>query len=324
MSKARVCIDLCAAPGGWCQVAAKIMPANSIVLGVDLLPIRPIRNVKTFVSDITTAECRALIKKEVPKGWSADVVLCDGAPNVGAAYAKDAYVQNELALAALKTATDHLGKGGTFCTKVYRSQDYNALLWVFKQLFDEVQAIKPSSSRSQSAEIFVLCTGYRCPTSLDPRLLDPAHVFRQVEVEEPEKRPSIFDKAYGVQKRHRTGYDDALGQTLRRRAGVADFVECADPGQFLADFDEIGLAPPAPARGVAPALGPAAELARLYAQHSSTSAEVAACCEDLRVLNKGDFRTLLKVRCNSKTRSHVTAHLGSSARCKSEPGDVKG
>jgi AdoMet-dependent rRNA methyltransferase SPB1 len=69
LPQARVCIDLCAAPGGWCQVAAKVMPANSVVLGVDLLPIRAIRNVKTFVADITTAECRSLLKKEIPAGW---------------------------------------------------------------------------------------------------------------------------------------------------------------------------------------------------------------------------------------------------------------
>lgn len=95
LSKARVCVDLCAAPGGWCQVAAKLMPAGSIVLGVDLMPIKAIRNVKTIISDITTAECRRIVNQEL-QGWKADVVLCDGAPNVGAAYAKDAYVQNEL------------------------------------------------------------------------------------------------------------------------------------------------------------------------------------------------------------------------------------
>ena len=110
LTKSRVCIDLCAAPGGWCQVASKFMPNGSIVIGVDLVPIRAIRNVKTIVSDITTAECRKLVSNEL-QGWQADLVLCDGAPNIGAAYAKDAYVQNELVLAALKSATDHLIAG---------------------------------------------------------------------------------------------------------------------------------------------------------------------------------------------------------------------
>mgnify|MGYP006124078687 CR=1 FL=1 len=81
LSKARVCIDLCAAPGGWCQVAAQIMPQGSLILGIDLLPIKAIRNVKTLVHDITTAECRKAVADEL-NGWRADVVLCDGAPNV--------------------------------------------------------------------------------------------------------------------------------------------------------------------------------------------------------------------------------------------------
>lgn len=202
LSKAKVCIDLGAAPGGWLQVAAKYMPASSIILGIDLLPIRPIRNVKTFQCDMTSQKCRQIIKQEL-QTWSADVVLCDGAPNVGAEYSKDAFVQNSLALTALKLAVDVIGPGGTFVSKVFRSQDYNALLWVFKQLFKKVGATKPLSSRNESAEIFVVCEDYIAPTSIDPKLLDPKHVFSQVDMDE--KEVTIFHPKFGVRKRHRSG-----------------------------------------------------------------------------------------------------------------------
>lgn len=202
LSTAKVCIDLCAAPGGWCQVAAKYMPASSIIIGIDLLPIRPIRGVKTFQCDITTVKCRQIIKQEM-QSWQADVVLCDGAPNVGAEYTKDAYVQNELALVALKLAVDVMGRGGTFVSKVFRSQDYNALLWVFKQLFKKVSATKPLSSRNESAEIFVVCEDYLAPHSIDSKLFDPKYVFDQIDSQE--KSITIFHPKFGDRKRHREG-----------------------------------------------------------------------------------------------------------------------
>jgi AdoMet-dependent rRNA methyltransferase SPB1 len=123
LSTARSCIDLCGAPGGWSQVAAKFMPSMSTIIAIDLLPIRPMRGVKTYQADITTQKCRAIIRKEV-KGSKVDVVLSDGAPNVGTDYAYDAFIQNELCLVSCKLAVDVLAPNGWFICKVFRSQDY--------------------------------------------------------------------------------------------------------------------------------------------------------------------------------------------------------
>ncbi|KAG3202781.1 AdoMet-dependent rRNA methyltransferase [Phytophthora cactorum] len=277
LSTAKVCIDLCAAPGGWCQVAAKYMPASSIILGIDLLPIRPIRGVKTFQCDITTVRCRQIIKQEM-QSWQADVVLCDGAPNVGTEYSKDAYVQNELALIALKLAVDVMGRGGTFVSKVFRSQDYNALLWVFKQLFKKVSATKPLSSRNESAEIFVVCEQFLAPQSIDPKLFDPKYVFDQVDSQE--KTITIFHPKFGDRKRHREGYDEALGMTLTNECSVSQFIDDHDPIRLLTDTTSIKFLPEDD----------------VYRDHKDTSDEIVTCLKDLKVLGKGDFKSLLKWR----------------------------
>ncbi|KAE8911681.1 pre-rRNA processing protein [Phytophthora fragariae] len=277
LSTAKVCIDLCAAPGGWCQVAAKYMPASSIILGIDLLPIRPIRGVKTFQCDITTVRCRQIIKQEM-QSWQADVVLCDGAPNVGAEYSKDAYVQNELALVALKLAVDVMGRGGTFVSKVFRSQDYNALLWVFKQLFKKVSATKPLSSRNESAEIFVVCEQFLAPHSIDPKLFDPKYVFDQVDSQE--KTITIFHPKFGDRKRHREGYDEELGMTLTNECSVTQFIDAHDPIRLLTDTTKVNFLPEDD----------------VYRDHKDTSDEIVTCLSDLKVLGKADFKHLLKWR----------------------------
>jgi len=102
-----------------------------------------------------------------------------------------------------------------------------------------------------------------------------------------------------------------------------DFVDCDDPGQFLADFDEIDLTPPLPPSNSAStstdqASKAAADMAKLYLEHSSTSAEVKACLADLRVLNKGDFKTLLKWRLGLRAfKQELLKNLGPSSSAAS-------
>ncbi|KAH7931100.1 FtsJ-domain-containing protein [Leucogyrophana mollusca] len=287
LESARCCIDLCAAPGGWLQVASKYMPANSVIVGVDLVPIKPIPRVVTFASDITTTQCRNLIRGEI-KDWKADVVLHDGAPNVGTAWIQDAYSQSELVLMSLKLAVDFLIKGGTFVTKVFRSVDYNNLIWVFNQLFGKVEATKPPSSRNVSAEIFVVCRDYLAPKHIDPKFLDPKHVFKDLSASAPsgtDKGTSANNAQANVfqpekKRRKRDGYDDG-DYTLFKKITASSFVNGTDPISVLGSANKISFE---------------TEEEKEWLRLDLTTPDVKANCDDLKVLGKGDFKALLKWR----------------------------
>lgn len=234
-------------------MASKYMPPNSIIVGVDLAPIKPIPRVITFVEDITTPACRTKIRAEV-KDWKADVVLHDGAPNVGTAWIQDAFTQAELVLSSLKLAVEFLAPGGTFVTKIFRSKDYNSLLWVFNQLFTKAEATKPPSSRNVSAEIFVVCTGFLAPKRIDPKLLDPTYVFKDLQpvastsnndgTDAPAKQQKLTAQATNIfhpekKRRKREGYADG-DYTLFHLVPVEDFVlSKQDPIKVLSESSKF-------------------------------------------------------------------------------------
>ncbi|VDO79910.1 unnamed protein product [Soboliphyme baturini] len=176
LSRSQVLIDLCAAPGGWLQVATQYMPISSLIIGIDLVPIKPLHNVVTIQDDITKDSCKTAIQKQL-QTWSADCVLHDGSPNVGKNWHYDAFAQAQLVLYALKLASVFLRPGGWFVTKVFRSKDYQDLMKIFGRLFEKVHATKPKASRTESAEMFVVCKGFIKPDKFDSALFNSAAVF---------------------------------------------------------------------------------------------------------------------------------------------------
>ncbi|KAJ1902965.1 AdoMet-dependent rRNA methyltransferase spb1, partial [Coemansia sp. IMI 209127] len=285
LGTSRALIDLCAAPGGWLQVAQKYMPVKSLIIGVDLVPIKPIPNVITFAEDILTDKCRNRLRQEM-KTWKADVVLHDGAPNVGLNWSHDAYSQSELVLMSLKLATEFLQRGGTFVTKIFRSKDYNSLIWVFNQLFRKVEATKPPSSRNVSAEIFVVCQDYIAPKKIDPRILDAKYVFEDLLLKSAQTSTDIFAPEAKKKKRHREGYEDGE-LTLHKKIDAMDFIKSKDPAGTLGDANEMVFE---------------SEEALDAAKLPETTEDVLLACKDLKLLGKKDFRKLMKWRASLRER----------------------
>lgn len=274
------------------QVAAKYMPVSQLMIGIDLAPIKPIPGVITMINDITTEKCRSDLKREL-KSWKADVFLNDGAPNVGSAWVHDAFSQAELVLSALKLSTEFLAEGGTFVTKIFRSKDYNSLLWVFKQLFKTVEATKPASSRTVSAEIFVVCRGFLAPSHIDPKFLDPKYVFEEVAQKGATTASGINILKPEKKQRHREGYDDDQ-MVLHKTVPVMDFVRSADPVAILSTANVLSFAD----------------------TDVLADAEIRAHCEDLKVIGRKEFKALLKWR-SALRAAHVQA--GKDAAAADEP-----
>eukprot|EP01135_Chromosphaera_perkinsii_P003172 Nk52_evm61s236 gene=Nk52_evmTU61s236 len=300
LEKCQACIDLCAAPGGWLQVAAKHMPQNSMIVGVDLVPIKAIRNCTTLCEDITTEKCRSALRKEL-KHMKADCVLNDGAPNVGKNWYHDAFTQSELTLSAFKLACEFLKPGGYFVTKVFRSRDYNALMWVFGQLFKKVHATKPQASRNQSAEIFVVCQGFLAPDKIDPKFFDPKHIFGEVEM--PAAKVDLFKQVESKKKAKAVGYDEYT--TFVNQLSASTFVNNEEPLDILVNATQIVFED---------------QESKEFLQHPATTEEIKILCEDLKVLGKRDFKQLLKWR--TTMREHM-AQVRKNAGIESESEEEK-
>ena len=170
-------VDLCAAPGSWSQVLARQLHGPSpigaasegspVIVAVDLQQMAPIEGVITLQGDITSHETADRIVGHF-SGSRADLVVCDGAPDVTGIHEIDEYVQAQLLLSAVLITTHVLRAGGTFVAKVFRGPDMTLMVAQLRVFFSQVVIAKPKASRSSSQESFIVCLGFALPEGYTP------------------------------------------------------------------------------------------------------------------------------------------------------------
>ncbi|KAI4800274.1 hypothetical protein KUCAC02_013361 [Chaenocephalus aceratus] len=193
-------VDLCAAPGSWSQVLSRKLRGleekgekveEVKIVAVDLQAMAPLPGVTQIQGDITKTRRSALLRHMTSvfsfsfsgvhsseiirhfEGQPADLVVCDGAPDVTGLHDVDEYIQAQLLLAALNITSHVLKPGGTFVAKIFRGKDVTLLYSQLKLFFGGVTCAKPRSSRNSSIEAFVVCQNYSPPEGYVPNMSNP-------------------------------------------------------------------------------------------------------------------------------------------------------
>jgi 23S rRNA (uridine2552-2'-O)-methyltransferase len=152
-------VDLGAAPGGWSQIAARKVGPKGKVVGIDLLPIDPMPGVEFIELDFLDETAPGKLVDML--GGPADVVMSDMAANTTGHKKTDHLRIMGLAEAAIYFAREILAPGGVFIAKVFQGGTEGELLADLKRDFAVVRHVKPAASRTDSAELYVMATGFR-------------------------------------------------------------------------------------------------------------------------------------------------------------------
>lgn len=158
-------VDLGAAPGGWCDIAAQRVHStddNPLVVGIDYLEMEPIPGVVFLQKDFLDDDAPELLMNALD-GHKADLVLSDmAAPTTG--HKKTDHLRTvHLFEVAADFAREALVPGGHFLSKVFKGGTENQLLAQLKRDYESISHVKPPSSRKESPEMYVLARGFRGP-----------------------------------------------------------------------------------------------------------------------------------------------------------------
>ena len=150
-------LDLGAAPGGWSQVAAKIVGQNGQVIASDILPIEPILGVDFLQGDFTESSVYEKLLS-MTKGQKMNTVLSDMAPNMSGQLSVDQPKSMYLAELALDMAIKTLMPNGHFVVKAFQGDGFDAYVQIARKTFKKVAIKKPKASRARSKEVYLLAS----------------------------------------------------------------------------------------------------------------------------------------------------------------------
>lgn len=153
-------MDLGSAPGGWSQVAARIIGAKGRVLATDILPMDPIPNVDFIQGDFTED---VVVEKifEWLAGEKFDLIISDIAPNISGIDSADQAACMYFLELALDTVRKALKPGANFVAKMFQGEGSDAYLKDLRKSFVKVSIRKPAASRPKSREVYIVAKGFR-------------------------------------------------------------------------------------------------------------------------------------------------------------------
>src|SRR5688572_23817540 len=153
------CIDLGSAPGGWSQLAAKLVGPTGRVMAIDLLPMEPIPGVEFLQGDFTAPETLQALRNLVGSK-PIDLVMSDMAPNMSGNRTIDQPRSLALLDEALAFAREVLRPGGDLLLKAFQGGGVDALTGELIRDFKTVKTLKPKASRPESREIYLLARSF--------------------------------------------------------------------------------------------------------------------------------------------------------------------
>ena len=147
-------LDLGSYPGGWSQVASKII-INGKILSIDTTPMKPINNVDFYNADIFDFKTKEKIMRYF--NGNLEIIISDMAANTTGNKSLDSIRTNQLCIEVINFASKILINKGVFVSKVFMGDDFIEVKNLAKSLFKNVNFFKPESSRNESKETYIHC-----------------------------------------------------------------------------------------------------------------------------------------------------------------------